>query len=77
MPLTPQQAAAMKYIVSATLDAIRAAGPSGAPGGVMYAAMMTHGCTLQQFQSLMNALVKAGKVRREGELYFIAEQVPA
>ncbi len=75
--LTPQQRAAMRLIVDAVLDAIKAAGPTGAPGGVLYAALMQQGCSLSQFQSLMGGLERAGKVRRDGELYFIAEQVPA
>jgi hypothetical protein len=70
--LNPQQAQALKLIVDATVDAVKAAGDLGAPGGVLYAALMAQGCSLSQFESLMGALVKLGKVRRSGELYFAA-----
>ena len=43
--------------------------PQGAPGGPMYAALMQY-ISLDQFQTMMNSLVYAGRVRREGELYF-------
>lgn len=68
--MNAQQAQALKLVVSATLDAIRAAGPDGAPAGVLYAALMAHGCTLSQFESLMSALVRTGKARQAGLLYF-------
>lgn len=70
--LTDVQRAALAVIVTATIDAVKAAAPHGAPGGVLYAALMTQGCTLSQFESLMSALERTGKVRRDGDLYFPA-----
>ena len=70
--MTPEQAAALQAVVAAILDAIRAAGPTGAPAGVLYAALMAQGCTLNQFESLMGALCRAGKVRQNGHLYTVA-----
>ena len=32
--------------------------PTGAPSGVIYAALMGHGASLNQFQSIMDTLVK-------------------
>lgn len=72
MNLTPQQAAALRAIVEAVTEAVAAAGSLGAPGGVIYAALMGHGCSLSQYESLMGAMVRAGKLRRSGHLYFIA-----
>jgi hypothetical protein len=65
-------AQALRLIVSATLEAVAAAGPTGAPAGPLYAAMMTQGASLNQFESLMGCLVRAGKLRQDGNLYFIA-----
>lgn len=70
--LAPEQAHALRLIVLGVLEAVAAAGPAGAPGGVLYAALMTAGCTIGQFDSLMGALVRTGKLRKQGELYFIA-----
>jgi hypothetical protein len=71
--LTPQQQQAMQAVVEATLDAVKAAGPMGCPGGVLYSGLMAFGCSFNQFTSLMGALQRTGKVRKQGELYFIAE----
>ena len=61
----------MRMIMDAVVDSVRAAGPMGAPGGVLYAALMVHGCTLENFQALMGVLVKVGKLTQKGNLYFV------
>ncbi len=71
--LNPSQARALQLVVKAVLDAVKEMGPQGAPAGPLYAALMSQGCTLNQFQSLMGALERAGKVRRDGDLYFATE----
>jgi hypothetical protein len=68
--MTPQQAKAIRAACSAIVDAVKAAGPVGAPGGVIYAALMGQGCTLHQYEQLMSGLVRAGRLRREGDLYY-------
>ena len=70
-PPTAEQKRALIMIVSAITEAIKAGGAMGAPGGIMYAALMAHGCTLNQFQSIMGALVNAGRVEKRGECYFL------
>lgn len=71
MALTPDQIKALRLVCDAVIDAVRAAGSLGAPGGVIYAALMGQGCTLSQFESLMSGLVRAGKLHRDGDLYFV------
>jgi hypothetical protein len=73
MALTPEQIKALRAICDAVVDVVRAGGSLGAPGGVIYAALMGQGCTLSQFESLMSGLVRAGKLRRDGDLYFVTE----
>ena len=68
--MNPEILRKLQQVVSAVLESIRAAGPSGAPAGVIYAALMAHGCNLSQFESLMAGLERAGKIRREGDLLF-------
>lgn len=70
--LAPSQSKALALLVSAVVDSVAVAGPLGAPAGVLYSALMAHGCSLSQFQSLMGALVRLGKLRQEGDLYFAA-----
>jgi hypothetical protein len=73
--LTAEQARALRMVIDGVLDAVAVAGPIGAPGGVLYAALMGAGISLSQFESLMGGLVRLGKLRRSGDLYFLAEPV--
>ena len=59
-------------IVEAVLDTIKAS-PDGAPGGHLYAALMHHGCSLEQFESIMHILVASGRVRKSGHVYHCGE----
>jgi hypothetical protein len=68
---TETQKRALILIVSAITETIKEAGELGAPGGHMYAALMAHGCTLNQFESIMAALVRLGRVEKRGQSYFL------
>jgi hypothetical protein len=76
MKPTSAQAAALRQVLDAILEAVAAAGPMGAPGGVIYAALMGQGCSLSQYQALMGGLVSVHRLRRDGDLYFVVP-VPA
>lgn len=67
--MTTEQIRAIRAIASEILEAIKDSGPIGAPGGVMYAYLMTQGCTLHQFEQIMAGLVRAGYVTKSGECY--------
>lgn len=71
MQTSPSSNEALPRIGLAILSAIESAGELGAPGGLLYAGLMAHGASLSQYQSLMAGLERKGKVRREGELYFL------
>lgn len=47
------------------LEAVEAAGETGAPGGPLYAAMNAHGASLNQFNSIMDGLVNRGMLARD------------
>lgn len=70
--LTNTQMRAVLAITDAIVEAVKAAGTLGAPGGTIYAALMAHGITLAQYEQLMAALVGAGKLTKQGHLYFVA-----
>jgi hypothetical protein len=74
MSPTPTQAAALRQVLDAIVSAVEAAGPTGAPGGVLYAALMCHGVTLERFENLMDALMRAGKLRKSGQCYFVTSK---
>jgi len=71
--MTNDQAKALRMICDAVIDSVRAAGPLGAPAGTLYAVLMTHGATLDQFERLMAGLVSVGKLTKRGDLYFAEE----
>ena len=72
-PMTKEEALrAILAIADAIVEAVRSVEPDGAPGGVIYLAMMEHGCSLDQFQQIMDALVEAGRLRQEGHFYYAA-----
>ena len=68
---TAEQITALHAIAGAIVEAVAATEPAGAPGGVIYAALMAQGCTLPQFESLMGAMVRTGNLRRSGDLYHL------
>lgn len=61
----------LRSVCHGVIEAVEAAGPMGAPGGHLYAALMTYGFSLHQFEGLMNGLVKAGKLVKVGHCYRI------
>lgn len=48
--------------------------PDGAPGGILFAALMTKlpNITADQFGKIMNACCATGQIRKQGECYFPA-----
>ncbi len=67
------KARAMAAVLLGVIDAVKEAGPVGAPGGVIYAGLMAQGCSLEQSEQIMAALVGAGRLHRRGDLYFATE----
>lgn len=70
-------AEALGKIYDAIVETVNEADPAiGAPGGHIYAALASGvGLRLDQYEQIMAALVRAGKVRREGECYFPANTI--
>ena len=67
---TQEERAAVLQVANAVIEAVKAAGDQGAPGGVIYAALMAQGCSLEQYEVLMGTLVSVGKLRKSGQLYY-------
>jgi len=42
---------------------------TGAPSGIIYAALMGHGASLNQFQSIMDTLVSSGFLTHDNECH--------
>lgn len=69
-----QKSELMLRALQTLVDAVKAGGETGAPGGVMYAALMGQ-LTLQQFETMMRVLVSQGFLRKQGDLYFFERDV--
>lgn len=61
---------ALRAICDAIVETVSAQGHTGAPAGVIYAALATQGCTLEQFNGIMAGIVSAGLLWKDGLTYF-------
>jgi hypothetical protein len=68
--------ALVSLVLEAVLSAVESAGPEGVPGGTLYAALMTQGCTLEQYAVLMDLLTSSGVLVKRGERYSIPPKPP-
>ena len=61
-------------VVMAIAETIRETSPT--PAGMLYAGLMTHGCTFEQFSSVVQTLKNAGLVEeRNHELRWIGPTI--
>lgn len=67
--MTKDQIIAAQKIGLAILEVIEEAGELGAPSGPMYAALNANGCSLSQYQSLMETLQRRGFVNLQDHCY--------
>lgn len=70
--LTPEQVRAIKALADIIEDTARDSMPIGAPSGVIYAALMGAGVSLQVYQSILSTMVAAGRVTVENDLVRVA-----
>lgn len=70
--MTPEeeQNAALRRICDTLVEAVAAAGPMGAPGGVIYSALCGV-MNLQTFETIMGTLVQVGKLEKRGQCYHV------
>lgn len=61
---------AAQQIVKAVYDTIKETGEDGAPGGVLYAALMNIGVDYDGYNLIMGTMVEQGLVMKQGELYY-------
>ena len=68
MTNTEQAVQAVRAIANIIEETAREAGPFGAPSGVVYAALMSAGITLDTYEAILDGLAKAGRVSLHGDL---------
>ncbi len=72
--MTAQQAKGIRQVMAGIVESAIAGGELGAPSGVVYSALMAHGCTLNQFQSLTASMVKAGIIEERGHCFHVTQR---
>lgn len=68
--LTETQSSLLRKIGVAIVETVKEAGTQGTPAGPLYAALMTTGMSLEQFEHIMSALVAGKMLRKSGQLYY-------
>ena len=63
-----QQIKALQSIAKGIIESANLS-PTGAPSGVIYAALMGHGASLNQFKSIMDTLVKCKFLTHDAECH--------
>lgn len=62
--------AAIYSICNSIVDALKLSGTLGTPSGVIFVSLMQYECTLDQYKTLLDILVKSGRIRQQGDLLF-------
>lgn len=71
MSNTPQQIRAALELTITLGQAIAEAGPKGIPSGTLYAAVMSHGISLEVYQGAINLLKRTKIVKESNHLLTI------
>lgn len=69
---TKEQIMVRAAIAKSVIDIVNSE-PNGCPAGSLYAALMTVGMGLEEFEVMMSTLVKVGKITKRGHQYFPAK----
>jgi hypothetical protein len=65
----------IEEILDALVEAVAVGSTGGAPGSVLYTVMQEKlGIDLPQFEAIMRALVMAGRLEKQGDLYFLGKK---
>lgn len=60
---------ALVLVIKTIIETIQDCGPMGAPGGHLYAGLMSH-MSLDTFESVMALACKTGKITKRGQVYY-------
>ncbi len=71
--MTPEQAKAIRALATIIEETVNESGSMGAPSGVMYAALMSKGVSLQVYQQITGMLVSMGRIRQSGDCFYPIE----
>ena len=72
--MTTQQLNAIRLVCNAIIESVKLAGPMGVGSGVVYSALLSTGISLSQYQSLIDGLVRAGKITNDNHCLVATSQ---
>ncbi len=75
---TEKQKQALRILADAIVDAVKAGGPLGASSDIVFASLQhlpNSKITVDYYNRIMAALVNAGRLRQEGDLYFVTGRI--
>lgn len=61
---------ALRFLTNAIVEAVEEVGPSGSPAGPMFMALQHIGISLDAFEAITGALVRAGKIAKRGHVFY-------
>ena len=68
------QSKSLNVAAAGILQAVEVAGSIGAPGGHLYAGLMSSGYSLTEYESIMAALETNGLVRKAGQCFTLTDK---
>jgi len=74
--MTPTQIRAIATVSLGVIEAVEAGGETGAPGGILFAAMQAQGATHQQYEGIMRTLTNPGYLVLDGDCYRSTPKTP-
>jgi len=74
--VTAERIEEIKLVLQSMLDVIQAAGPTGIPSGHFYAQLMGY-MKIDQYQTLIDLLIKAGRVQINNHVLTYVEREEA
>lgn len=67
--MSEQEIKVLRLIAKAVYDSVREF-PSGAPSGLIFAALNVYGCTITQYKNLIQLMKTAKVLTQKGDLLF-------
>ena len=72
MPTNADAIRAIRALSDIIEETARESMPMGAPSGIIYAALMSHGVSLEVYQQILAAMQAAGRITVAGDLIKVA-----
>ena len=69
--MSNQEKIALIQTIQAVRSAVEAGGKDGVPAGMIYAALMEHGCSINDYNNLEAMLIRVGAITKRGQRLYV------